>query len=225
MATFTINDAEVSETPLGRGTTRTTTAPDGPVVLGTSSSRAVETTETTGSLSRPADRSALTPETVARHLDRADQERRRRSVAVTSRYDSTSIRYQKGTNGATSLITIPNTFASVDFVVVDPDANRLPEVDWIMTRGLFPTAARVNENAEGRLWMLTSVYREFMGIAERGGSNVDYTWYNPPTDEDGEPLQEPVDPVNQDAAVIVLDPKKIKGMYSGTDVTMGGPMG
>lgn len=120
-------------------------------------------------------------------------------------------------------VIIPGVFRPVDVTVVDPDGDPLPEVDWVMSAGTFPTAARVDEQARATLYLLKTEYQDFMGVAERtvgDGEGADYTWYNPP---DG--LQESINPVRDKSAEVVLNPVEIKGLWVGAGTDFGGMLG
>jgi hypothetical protein len=123
-------------------------------------------------------------------------------------------------------ILIPGAFRPVDVTVVDPDGNPLPEVDWVLSTGVFPTAARISDDGRGDLPCLATTYTAFQGIASREGGpdGVKYTWFNPATDEDGNRLQEPIGPLD-DEAEIVLEPVQIKGLYVGAGTDFGGMLG
>ncbi|NLV09359.1 hypothetical protein GOC74_05375 [Halomicrobium mukohataei] len=124
-----------------------------------------------------------------------------------------------------SAILIPAAFRPVAVEVVDPDGNPLPEVEWVMSAGVFPTAAAIDDDAQGDLPCLSTTYTTFMGVARRSGGpdGVRYTWFNPATDEDGNPLQDPIGPLD-DTATIVLDPVKLKGLSVGRGGNLGGPL-
>ncbi|QFR21081.1 hypothetical protein GBQ70_11700 [Halomicrobium sp. ZPS1] len=109
--------------------------------------------------------------------------------------------------------------------VVDPDGNPLPEVEWVMSAGVFPTAAAIDDDARGDLPCLSTTYTTFMGVARRanGPDGVRYTWFNPAVDDDGNPLQEPIGPLD-DTAQIVLDPVKLKGLSVGRGGNLGGSL-
>jgi len=112
-------------------------------------------------------------------------------------------------------VVIPADFNAVRVVCVDPEGKRLTDVDWVMARGSFPTAARVDDNAEADLWLLRTAYTDFMAVANRDGGDVDYAWYSPAED------QEPITG-NDDTGVIVLDSAEIKGFDAGRGVDFGG---
>jgi len=112
-------------------------------------------------------------------------------------------------------VVIPADFNAVRVVCVDPEGKRLTDVDWVMARGSFPTAARVDDNAEADLWLLRTAYTDFMAVANRDGGDVNYAWYSPAED------QEPITG-NDDTGVIVLDSAEIKGFDAGRGVDFGG---
>lgn len=121
-------------------------------------------------------------------------------------------------------ISIPGVFLPVDVVVRDPDGNRLPQVKWIMSAGVFPTAARVDANAEATMRLLGTTYTEFMAVAEDDTSEtefLDYAWYTGAQD------QEPVAPLSQDSAEIVITPERVEmeggptGLSAGSGVNFG----
>ena len=104
-------------------------------------------------------------------------------------------------------VSIPGVFLPVDVVVRDADGNRLPEVKWIMSAGVFPTAARVDENAEATMRLLGTTYTEFMAVAEddvSGTEFLDYAWYT------GSQEQEPIAPLSQDTAEILITPERVE---------------
>lgn len=116
-------------------------------------------------------------------------------------------------------IIIPGDFRRVDVAIVDPDGEPLTEVDWVMSAGTFPTAARVNDDGLATLWLLPVEYDQFMGVAERDGGNVDYTWYSASEE------QEVITPVTDDTGEIVLNPGELTGMFAGPGVDFGGQLG
>ena len=113
-------------------------------------------------------------------------------------------------------VVIPSDFNAVRVVVTDPEGNRLTDVDWIMARGSFPTAARVNDDAEADLWLLRTAYTDFMGVAHREGApEVDYTWYSASDTQDEITG-------NDKTGVIVLERSELKGTLVGSGINSGG---
>jgi len=119
----------------------------------------------------------------------------------------------------TSGVVIPGDFYAVDIRVVDPDGEPLKSVDWVMSAGVFPTAAKIDEEGFGTLWLLAVEYQAFMGVAERDDGNVDYTWYSRSEEQD------PINPIKDDSGTIVLEPAELKGMFAGGGPAMGGFLG
>ncbi|WP_188853272.1 hypothetical protein [Haloarcula argentinensis] len=155
-----------------------------------------------------------------RHGDRAD------TVTVSLDRPRVTRSRDHATSTDRSGVLIPAAFRPVRVSVVDPDGNPLPEVEWVMSAGVFPTAAAIDGSAQGDLPCLATTYSRFMGVARRdGGPNgVRYTWFSPAIDADGNPQQEPIGPLD-DSAEIVLDPVEIKGLYAGTGADFGGTLG
>lgn len=121
-----------------------------------------------------------------------------------------------------SIVVPTSSFERVHVTVVDEQGNRLPEVDWIMSREIFPTAAAVDENGEADMWLLAVTYDTFMAVAERrgGSGQVDYTWYS------SSDQQESIQPLFDSEADIILEPEEIRGnMAGGPGIDFGGMLG
>ncbi|MFA9418454.1 hypothetical protein [Natrinema sp. HArc-T2] len=211
MATFeqavgdsTVGSDDRADMPI---TADTATAPT------TDLERAVET-RTTTIVGTTADTDRPQP---TRAVDIAGDQTQNRARPCPKRLSTEAERFVE------SGILIPGAFRGVEVVVVDPDGEPLENVDWVMSAGVFPTAAPVDDSGRATLPLLQTSYTEFQGIAEREGRprNVKYSWFNPATDGDGNRLQEPISP-RDETGIIVLDPVEIKGMYAGKGVDMGG---
>lgn len=110
-------------------------------------------------------------------------------------------------------IVIPGDFARVVVRCVDTKGEPLENVEWVMSSGTFPTAARVDDNGEAYLWLLATEYESFMAVASSG--SLDLTWYSSAEE------QEPINPVQQDVGTIVLEPRFVGGTNAGPGVSFG----
>lgn len=105
-------------------------------------------------------------------------------------------------------------FVPVLVTVKDTEGTVLTNVDLVMSSGIFPTAAAVNDNGRARLWLLELEYTSFMAIAEEPVDNatVKFTWFS---SHDKQPA---ITPATETEADIVLEPERIE---SGQGLSVG----
>lgn len=125
-------------------------------------------------------------------------------------------------------VIVPGDFYRVNVLVVNETGDPIPETKWVMSTGTFPTAAKVNDNAEAELFLLPTTYEHFMAVVEDNPeepNNLDYTWYSAET-------QEPINPLsldNGEVVEIVLTPEEIeqetaavaRGLMVGRGLSLG----
>lgn len=110
-------------------------------------------------------------------------------------------------------VVIPGAFYRVRVRCVDESGEPLGSVKWVMSAGTFPTAAPVDNDGYANLWLLGTTYTTFMAVADSGG--VDLTWYSS-TD-----AQQAVNPLDDDAAEVVLSERYIGGLNASGGVSLG----
>jgi hypothetical protein len=112
-------------------------------------------------------------------------------------------------------VLVPGDFRGVEVLVVDPRGEPLPEVEQLLVLSPFPSSTKIGDDATGSLPMLSASYTDFRGLAPRS-EKVGYVWY--------EGVDNVVGP-QDDEAVIVLDPRELKGLYAGRGAEIGGMFG
>jgi len=115
---------------------------------------------------------------------------------------------------------LPDSFRDVPVEIVDTDGERITDTIWVMTSHAFGTASKV-EDGKGTVTMVAGLgYEQFIGIGDRERTEkVDYAWYS--VDEHQQTINPPVYERKQ----IVLDTRRIQGLYAGSAVDFGGQLG
>ncbi|WP_126967208.1 hypothetical protein [Halomicrobium mukohataei] len=104
----------------------------------------------------------------------------------------------------------------------DTDGQPLSDAVWVQSAGVFPTAARVDDNGEADLWLLNVLYETFVVIASSDRSGVDYVWYQLADDDDVDGTQ--TIGTQDREATLYFDPVKLKGLSVGRGGNLGGPL-
>ncbi|ACV46610.1 hypothetical protein [Halomicrobium mukohataei] len=120
-------------------------------------------------------------------------------------------------------IVIPTgNFRRVHVTLKDTDGQPLSDAVWVQSAGVFPTAARVDDNGEADLWLLNVLYETFVVIASSDRSGVDYVWYQLADDDDVDGTQ--TIGTQDREATLYFDPVKLKGLSVGRGGNLGGPL-
>jgi len=147
-------------------TTRTLSAPSGPT--GPSVSPNNSWTDTTRTLSAPTD--SVGPMWIEADGDHTDTRR-----TLSSPNDNLVPGYYE----PTGVIIPTGKFRAVTVTIEDSEGKPLRDAELVQSAGLFPTASRVKEKANGemkaRLWLLHAAYEEFNVIAS-GGEDYGLVW-------------------------------------------------
>lgn len=113
-------------------------------------------------------------------------------------------------------------FRAVEVHIEDTKGRPITDAEWIQSAGLFPTAARVTEDVEGRmtarLWLLDAKYDEFIILADADRGDVDYVWYQYSDNGDG------IKPSDREKT-LQFERNPISGLYVGAGTDFGGMLG
>jgi hypothetical protein len=84
-----------------------------------------------------------------------------------------------------ALVVPGSFFEAADGKVVDQNGDRIEEAEWLIARGSFSSATKVN-NGYFTIQLLRVTYDEFLLTADSGKDDVDYVWFQS-TDVRAEP--------------------------------------
>lgn len=114
-----------------------------------------------------------------------------------------------------SLIVPTSSFNRMAVEVVDPEGEPIPEIDWLMSANIFPTAARIDDSGVGIMWLLSVTYSNFMAVADIGQGRYNLVWFSSVEEQTN------ILPTQQDFGTIVVEPVYPGNLNVRSGVSMG----